>query len=556
MRHLTGVAAIIGLLTIVMQLSAEPDGNQTGNTAVAQAGGSTTRPASGSASQPATNPAARARKLADLNRKLFKLFDEKKYGDCKTVLDQILKLSPDDNIAWYNMACAQARLGETRESLDSLNKAVEFGYAGFRHLERDADLDSLRKTDEYKKIIAQKDEIQRRRADKIRKLLENQFGEGYIYQIDHDSKLVFATNIDETTLDEVKAKLTAHAQGLWKTLFKFPFEQYVSIVVPKEGTIKTPGLGGYYQNDTRILVSRTIGEELIHEFTHALHFADQEGRGQEHPIWIIEGMGTLFETSELRNGKVVPGHSSRLNMLKEIVRRELNTPWEDFFAFNQRDFLNGQEQTMISYCQSRYIMMYLHERGLLEKWYGEYVGGWEKDKTGRAAFEKVFGKELPEIENDWLAWIKQLKPPAIYLPPNHAYLGVRVEQAVDGLRIIDVVDGSGASKAGLMSQDVIVKINDSRIANHSELIKLVDKCKVGDKLKVNLRRDGEYQTVDVTLGAMPGGMNMPATAPSTPASSPSTAPSRRPPRRRPATTTSRPASSSAASAVPAAPATE
>lgn len=541
MKHLPGLAAIVFLSLAAIRVSAEPDGDQIGNEAVAQAGGQ--------ASQPATSPATRTKKLVELNRKLFQLFGDKKYEECKTVLGQILKIAPEDNIAWYNMACAQARLGETKAALESLNKAIEFDYAGFRHMERDADLDSLRQTDEYKKIIAQKDEIQRRRADKIRKQLENQFGEGYIYQIDHDSKLVFATNIDEATLSEVKARLTIHAQAIWKSLFKYPFEQYVSIVIPKEGTIKNPALGGYYQNDSRILVSKTIGDELVHEFTHALHFADQEGRGQEHPIWIIEGLATLFETTEFRNGKVAPINSNRLNVLKEIVRRGMNTPWEEFLKFSQKDFLNGQQQTVISYCQCRYIMMYLYQKGLLEKWYDEYTKGWEKDKTGRAALEKVFGKELSDIEDDWVAWIEQLKAPPVFLPPNHAYLGIRVEQAVDGVRIIGVVEGSGADKAGLVPKDVIIKINDNRIANQGELIKLVDKCKVGDKLKVDLRRDGEYQTINVTLGAMPGGSNPPKLiAPST---SPATMPSRRSQRRRQDSVPSQPAAKPVPAPMPA-----
>jgi len=55
-----------------------------------------------------------------------------------------------------------------------------------------------------------------------------------------------------------------------------------------------------------------MGSILTHEFTHALHFADQEGRGQEHPIWIAEGLATLFESSKLLGGHAVPQANYRL----------------------------------------------------------------------------------------------------------------------------------------------------------------------------------------------------------------------------------------------------
>ena len=65
---------------------------------------------------------------------------------------------------------------------------------------------------------------------------------------------------------------------------------------------------------------------MIHEFTHALHWADQEARGQNHPIWIAEGFATLAETSEIENGHLVPLPNPRLNYLKKAVQSDKLIP--------------------------------------------------------------------------------------------------------------------------------------------------------------------------------------------------------------------------------------
>ncbi len=53
----------------------------------------------------------------------------------------------------YNAACAHALLGEKTKALDWLEKAVEMGYSDLEHLEKDADLTSLRAEKRYRTLV-------------------------------------------------------------------------------------------------------------------------------------------------------------------------------------------------------------------------------------------------------------------------------------------------------------------------------------------------------------------------------------------------------------------
>jgi len=54
----------------------------------------------------------------------------------------------------YNIACCEALLGNSKEALEWLQKAVTAGYTDVNHIENDADLVSVRNLDGFKTIIA------------------------------------------------------------------------------------------------------------------------------------------------------------------------------------------------------------------------------------------------------------------------------------------------------------------------------------------------------------------------------------------------------------------
>jgi len=156
-----------------------------------------------------------------------------------------------------------------------------------------------------------------------------------------------------------------------------------------------------------------------------------------------------------------------------------------------------------AYPQGRYIFMYLHEKGLLKKWYDAYTSGYDKDDSGAKAIEKVTGKSLDKAEAAWLAWVAKLKDVPLRLAARQAYIGVQLARQVDGLRILRVVPRSAADKAGLKDNDVIVKLDGRRMVDIGELLRTVTSHKVGDRVKIEFRRGEQYKTVTAKLGAVP-----------------------------------------------------
>jgi hypothetical protein len=443
---------------------------------------------------------ARMRRIMALNREAIEHFKAGRFDKCKMKLDGILKIDPKNDIAHYNLACLYSRRKKFSKAISELNTAINNGYMSFAFMEQDPDLEPLRGLSGYKKILVRRDKIQRDRATKILASLKKRFGDEFICEIDHDNKLVFATDIDTHTLEELKVSLSKYADAQWKSLFENRFDEYVTVVIPRVPKNLPRMLGGAYDPGSRQLIVRSIGMVLTHEFTHALHFADQSARGQSHPIWIIEGLATLFESSKLVDGAAEPLPNHRANVIRSILRRKATIPWSEFFKLSHSQYM---KKSALAYPQGRYIFMYLYERGLLRKWYDAYTSGYEDDRTGAKAIEKVMGKSLDKVEADWLVWAGKLKDVPLRVVARQAYIGVQLARQVDGLRIMRVVPGSAADRAGLKNGDVIVKLDGRRMADMGELLRTVTSHKVGDKVKIEFRRGGKYKTVTARLGAVP-----------------------------------------------------
>ena len=73
----------------------------------------------------------------------------------------------------------------------------------------------------------------------------------------------------------------------------------------------------------------------------------------------------------------------------------------------------------------------------------------------------------------------------------------------EGVLVAQVHQGTGAEKAGLVSGDIIKSVDDKPIKNTNELIKEIQKKKVGQKVKLGVVREGKPTTVEITTTAMP-----------------------------------------------------
>jgi S1-C subfamily serine protease len=97
---------------------------------------------------------------------------------------------------------------------------------------------------------------------------------------------------------------------------------------------------------------------------------------------------------------------------------------------------------------------------------------------------------------------------------RHAFLGIlgrdAIEDGADGAEIpagaeiegVDPQDGA-AGRAGLVGGDVIVGIEGIEIHTMNELVVQLRLYRVGEKIDLQIRRDGDIETVSVTLDERP-----------------------------------------------------
>ena len=73
----------------------------------------------------------------------------------------------------------------------------------------------------------------------------------------------------------------------------------------------------------------------------------------------------------------------------------------------------------------------------------------------------------------------------------------------EGVLVGQVYAGTGAEKAGLVPGDIIKSVDDKPIKNVGELVKEIQKRKVGQKVKLKIVREGKPLTIEVTTVTMP-----------------------------------------------------
>jgi serine protease Do len=81
-----------------------------------------------------------------------------------------------------------------------------------------------------------------------------------------------------------------------------------------------------------------------------------------------------------------------------------------------------------------------------------------------------------------------------------AFLGVLTEKVDKGVKITEVTKESAAAKSGLQSNDIITKINDTKIESSSELVDAIHSYKPDTKINVTYLRDGKEKTTSAILG--------------------------------------------------------
>jgi hypothetical protein len=165
---------------------------------------------------------------------------------------------------------------------------------------------------------------------------------------------------------------------------------------------------GYYSAEHGALVMNiaTGGGTLVHEIVHPFVEADFPAA----PPWLNEGLGSLFEQSEERDGHIVGLTNWRLRGLQEAIANHKLPPIDDLLRANAHAFYDEDPGT--KYAAARYLCYYLQERGLLVRFYHDFRARQGDDPTGAATLRQALGEpDLAAFQPRWEAWVAKLHFP-------------------------------------------------------------------------------------------------------------------------------------------------
>jgi len=162
---------------------------------------------------------------------------------------------------------------------------------------------------------------------------------------------------------------------------------------------------GYYSSEHKSLVMNisTGGGTLVHEIVHPFIEADFPAC----PPWLNEGMGSLFEQCGEQDGHIHGFVNWRLPGLQKAIEARRVPAFKTLMAMDSGTFYG--DRSGINYAQSRYLLYYLQEKGLLVKFYKQFRASHEKDPSGFETLKTVLREsDMDQFKRKWERYVLQL----------------------------------------------------------------------------------------------------------------------------------------------------
>ena len=171
----------------------------------------------------------------------------------------------------------------------------------------------------------------------------------------------------------------------------------------------TPGTPyGYFSSEHNALVMNiaTGGGTLVHEMVHPFMAANFP----ECPSWFNEGLASLYEQSEDRDGHIGGRTNWRLAGLQKAIAAKALPSFKDLTATTTSQFYNMDRGT--NYAQARYLCYWLQEHDKLREYYKAFHAAAKADPTGYATLQKTLGAaDMAAFKKEWEGWVMKLRFP-------------------------------------------------------------------------------------------------------------------------------------------------
>lgn len=149
---------------------------------------------------------------------------------------------------------------------------------------------------------------------------------------------------------------------------------------------------GYYSPAHKALIMNigTGGGTLVHEIVHPF----MEANFPSCPAWLNEGLGSLYEQCGDVDGHIHGFTNWRLPALQRAIEARRVPSFKTLMEMDSSAFYNDDRGT--NYAQARYLCYYMQEKGLLVKFYQEFLKNQKDDPSGFKSLQRV----LPEPDMD------------------------------------------------------------------------------------------------------------------------------------------------------------
>lgn len=165
---------------------------------------------------------------------------------------------------------------------------------------------------------------------------------------------------------------------------------------------------GYFSDEDNALIMniRTGGGTLVHEIVHPF----MHSNFSDCPPWFDEGLASLYEQCQEKDGHITGLTNWRLEGLQEAVEEDRVPSFKTLTDMDAHQFYNEDKGT--NYGQVRYLCYYLQEKGLLVQFYREFHKNHHQDPTGYQTLKRVLNEQnMIVFKRKWEAFVLKLTFP-------------------------------------------------------------------------------------------------------------------------------------------------